>query len=107
MARLKKHEEGLIVETFYGINKRTFAVESVSLTEGGVLRKYNQDMQVSEHPVLHGKSPQTEIVIVWHLTDLISFRQGFSNEKKVKEAIEGLKAKAARMKEDQENTLGG
>jgi hypothetical protein len=107
MARLTEHEQGLTVETFYGINPTTFEIESVSLTKGGVLRKHGRDMQFHEHALLDGHSPQTEIVIVWHLRELISFPEGIFSEEEKARSLGELKAKAAKMKEENENTLGG
>jgi hypothetical protein len=44
---------------------------------------------------------------VWHLRELIWFREGVFNEEHKNEAIEKLKAQAVKMKHDDENTLGG
>ena len=107
MEGVTNEEQGLIVETFYGINPTSFAIEGVSLTSSGMLRKYGRDMKVSEHPVLSGRSPQTEIVLVWHLREIISFREGVFSEEQRQRALELLKDKAAKMKEENENTLGG
>jgi len=61
MGRLTKHQQGQTKETFYGINMNTFEVESVSLTRDGTLQRYNRDMQVFEHQVLHGReTPSSE-----------------------------------------------
>jgi hypothetical protein len=36
---MTKREEGQTVEVFYGIDPKTFEVERVSLTRGGILNK--------------------------------------------------------------------
>jgi hypothetical protein len=98
MGRMTKREEGLIVESFYGIDPKTFEVERVSLTKGNDLRKMGRNLQSYTHSILHGRDPRTEIIIVWHLSDIISFREGVFTDEQIKEGVERLKVLAEERK---------
>lgn len=98
MARLTKREAQQIVEVFYGIDPKTFEVERVSLTRDGVLHKYNRDGLHGTHAILHGRQARTEIIIVWHLTDLISFPVGLDDDEYRKSRIAEMGALAEQKK---------
>lgn len=94
MARLTKREKDATIETFYGINPKTFEVESVHLTKGGHLIKYGRDLQSYSHYIEHNRDPRSEVRIVFGLTDIISFRTGMSDAEHIKGKIAELRAKA-------------
>jgi hypothetical protein len=94
-----------IEETFYGINPITYEVETVTLSKNGVLRKYGQDAE--DRILKPGQSPQTEIVRAWHLRDLISFRLCATTEDNFRRVLSNLASKAAKMKEEADQLLGG
>jgi hypothetical protein len=98
MARRTKRENEETVEIFYGINPRTFEVDSVFLTRGGTLRKHGRDLATATHHILHGRDARTEIIIVWHLTDLVSFAPAMSGGEFAKEQLAELRLKADEMK---------
>lgn len=98
MARRTKQQESETVETFWGINPKTFEVECVSLTRGGMLRKFNADMIQSNHAVLFGRKPIHEVSIVWGLTDIISFPTIQDGSEYAKRGIAELKELAAKKK---------
>lgn len=102
MVRLTKHEQGIIVETFYGIDPETFEVERISLTRGGVLRKSGKDGGAYEHLIEHNRSPQEEVIVVWNLREVVGLREGVFTPDQVKETVERLKVKAAAMKAEAE-----
>lgn len=99
------HQRLEIDETFYGINPITYAVETVTLYKNSVLRKYGQEME--ECTLKPGQSPQTEIVRIWHLRDLISFRVSSATDDRFLRALSNLATKAAKMKEEADQILGG
>ena len=102
---LTLHQGPEIEETFYGINPITYEVESVTLSKNGVLRKYGQN--VEEHILKPGHSPQTEIVRAWHLRGLVSFRLCSATEVSFRRVFSSLAQKAATMKEEADQILGG
>ena len=55
--------------TFYGINIHTLEVQSVSLSNEGVLTRWGKNRSYS-HPV-GGRQPRSEVVIAFDLTDII------------------------------------
>jgi hypothetical protein len=97
MARLTKHQEGEIVEMFYGINPKTFEVDRVSLTRGGTLSRWNKNGNYS-HPVFKGRDARAEVIIVFGLTDIHSVSQVSFGSEYEKRILEELKTKAAEMK---------
>jgi len=60
-------------EVFYGINPKTFEVESVSKSRGGVLTRWGKE-GVHTHPILTGRQARNEVVIVYGLTDIFVSR---------------------------------
>ena len=99
------HERLEIEETFYGINPITYEVETVTLYMSGVLLKYGQELQ--EQILKPKQSPQTEIVRIWHLRDLMSFKASSATDDRFRSALSSLASKAAKMKEEADQTLGG
>jgi hypothetical protein len=97
MAKRTKQSKEEIVKIFYGINSKTFEVESVSLTRGAVLTKFGKDLEYIRHPIA-GRDARTEVVIVFHLTEIFSVSAQMSDAESTKKRIEELEAKAMRMK---------
>jgi hypothetical protein len=92
MARLTRKQEEETVSTFYGINPKTFRVESVSLTRGGKLRKWGPDATFATHHLAHGRQAITEIIIVWGLTDLIEIYPRLEDSESTRKKLEELRA---------------
>ena len=84
-------------EVFYGINPKTFEVESVSKSRGGVLTRWGKE-GVHTHPILTGRQARNEVVLVYGLTDIFVVNPHFENQESTRKRIEELKAKAAEMK---------
>ena len=55
LARLTRRGGEEIIETLYGINPKTFEVETVSLNRGGELRKLGKDVEPRTHHVAHAR----------------------------------------------------
>lgn len=93
-----------IIRTFYGINPKTFGIDSVSVSRGGTLTKWSSDGHMHTHPIHHGgaERAQAEIVIVYDLTDLFSVIPGIEDSETTKRKINELRSKAALMKEEHE-----
>ena len=99
------HQRQEIDQTFYGINPVTYEVETITLYNNGVLRKYGQEIE--ERILKPGQSPQTEIVRIWHLRDLLSFHASSATDDRFRSALSNLANKAAKMKEEADQILGG
>lgn len=80
---------------FYGIHPKTFEVVSVYLTKGNSLHYSATNGASVHHPVLHGREPRAEIVVVWGLTDIISFPPFALGSDSYRRDLEELEAKAA------------
>jgi hypothetical protein len=52
-----------IIETVYGINPKTFEVETVSLNRGGELRTLDKDVEPRIHYLAHARDPKSEVRI--------------------------------------------
>ena len=74
MPKRTKRENAEIVEIYYGIDSATHEVVSVSRTRGGMLSRIGKFGSVN-HPIhpSNRNDPRTEVIVVWHLTDVISF----------------------------------
>jgi hypothetical protein len=96
MGRLTKQQQREIVSEFYGINLKTYEVESVSLTRGGMLTKWGKDATYIEHPVA-GRQARTEVVIVFGLSEIFEVTQ-FDDREYTKRKVAELQAKADTMK---------
>jgi hypothetical protein len=105
MARLTKHQKGEIVREFHGIVPKTFDVETVSLTRGGVLSKFSRDGNYHQHPVTGGRIPRNEVVIVYGLTDIIETTPQFSDAEYIKRKLAELQEKADAMKKATEKEI--
>lgn len=99
LARNTRKNQNEIVEHYYGINRETFEIESVSKTRGGTLSKSGKDGSYSTHHIIGDRQAKTEIVIVWGLTDIISFPAQFDGGEMTKRQMADLQAKADAKKE--------
>ena len=99
------HQRLEIEGTFYGINPITYEVETVTLYKNGVLRKYGQEIE--ERILKPGQSPQTEIVRIWHLRDLMSLDASTGTDIRFRSALSSLASRAAKMKDEADQILGG
>ena len=85
------------IETFFGINPKTFEVESVSRTRGGTLSRWNEN-GVYSHNIEHGRNAQAEVAIVFGLREIFSVPELLVNSENTKQRVEELRKKAAEMK---------
>jgi hypothetical protein len=98
MARPTKAQQNETVWAYYGINLRTFELETVYERRDG--RLVNHDAQPPHHYPLPGRTAENEILIVWHVGHLISFAPRDMQSEWVQAEIKALKAKADQMKAD-------
>jgi hypothetical protein len=98
MARLTKHQEGQIVEEFYGIDRTNFTVKSVSLTRGGQMYMMGPDATMKTHYPLKGRPPKGEVTIVFGLTDVVSVHSQMHDSDYAKRVRQELQAKADELK---------
>ena len=102
MGRKTRQQQEEIVETFYGINPKTFKVESVSRTRGGTLTKWNEDAVPYSHHIEHGRDPKSEVLIVFGLIDIFGVPEFLVSSESTKMRINELKEKAGEMKRQKE-----
>jgi hypothetical protein len=60
LARLTRRGGEEIIETLYGINPKTFEVETVSLNRSGELRNLGKDVEPRTHYVAHARDRRVE-----------------------------------------------
>ena len=86
---MKKDREE-IVAYHYGINRKTFQVERVARTRGGVLIRY-QNFQIDRHSV-QARLPETECAIAFNLSKVRSLpaHRDIEDEKRVRVELEAL-----------------
>ena len=99
LARLTRRGGEEIIETLYGINPKTFEVETVSLHRGGELRKLGKDVEPRTHHVAHARDPKSEVRISFGLTNVFSVPQALVDQESTKKRVEELRKRAAEMKE--------
>ncbi len=90
--------KGDTVEIFYGINRNTLIVESVSLTNDGTMYKSLPDGQIVSRELAPGRSAKAEMTIVFNLLDVVSFPPALDDTPNAKRVRAELEAKAAAMK---------
>jgi hypothetical protein len=98
VARLTKKEQEQIESVFYGIDPETFEVSSVSVTRGGILRRWHKSGTCHTHTIGPGRQARTEIVVLYGLTDLFEVFPQYENADNTKNKIEELKVKIAAMR---------
>lgn len=96
MARRTKQQAGEIVETIYGINGNTYEVESISVTRGGTMTRWNENGPYSYEAA--GRNPRNEAVVVFGLSEIRSVSQVLFGSDAEKRIMEELKAKAEALK---------
>jgi len=102
MVRKRRQNQEEIVETFFGINPETFEVESVSRTRGGTLSRWGKGGSYYTHHIEHGRAAQSEVGIVFGLTDIFSVPEILINSEDIKKRVQELEAKAAEKKRQAE-----
>jgi hypothetical protein len=55
---------------YFGINPKTRKVETVSQSRGGRLSHWGDEGVLSTHAIMPGRRAETEITIVWGLTNV-------------------------------------
>lgn len=110
MARRTKRQNSEYVTVYYGINPKTFTVESIWQQRDGTLVKSAASGIGGQHYPLKGRSAEHEILVVWHLTDIVSTPVNFIDAEFAKESRRKLEEKAAAMKKaaasEAENSSG-
>src|SRR5262249_8839393 len=91
------------VAVYYGINAKTFQVERVSRTRGGMISKSGAGglyHSTSIHPS-NARSPEREVRLVYGLTEVIETAPQFESSEGFKASIEALKKKAEDLRKQQ------
>jgi len=97
MSRLTDHQDSEIVCEYYGINSRTYKVECVSETKGGILSLMRAGDYITHH--LSGKEGQDECSTVFELVEIRSVRGPLIADQGHTDGIRAeLRVKASEMK---------
>jgi hypothetical protein len=102
MARRTRQQNEETVTVYYGIDPKTFEVARVPLTRGGTLSRMGKEAMQEFHQVTRGRNPQSEVVIVFGLTDIVSVPIQLEESAGTEQRITELRAKAAEMKREAE-----
>lgn len=98
MARMTKKQENEYVTVYYGVHTGTGTVRSVWQTRGGKLNMGNNDGSAVTHYVGPGRRTESELLIVFGLTDVFSVSVNSLDSENTKKRIGELEAKAAERK---------
>ena len=98
VSRLTSRQKEEITSTFYGIDHDTCQVDRVSVTRGRVLTRQGQGLREYRHPIPTDETPESEIRIVFQLTDMIQVPTLPWVAKLYKGRIAELEAEAERMR---------
>lgn len=102
MARKTRRQQEEIINEIYGINSKTFEVESISVTRGGTMTRYGKDGGFYTHHIEHGRPARGEAGIVFGLVELVDVHPLYAGAEQRKIITERLKVKAAEMKAESE-----
>lgn len=100
--RLTVSEKSETVAVFYGINPRSFEVDTVFVTRDGHMTKYGKGGFAHDHYNEHGNMHETEIKIVYGLTDLFNVRPELLNSELTKQQLENLRTRAEKMRSERD-----
>jgi hypothetical protein len=98
MARRTAQSDGEYIWAFYGINRKTFEVESVWQTRGGMLSYSNRNGHSYSHHIAKGRDAKSEVIIVFELTDIFEVPIALVGTEHTKLRIKELEDKASAMK---------
>jgi len=98
MSNLTKRQQDQIFSTFYGINRKTFEIESVYLTQGGTLTSWGRDGSLTTLPVSYGRRARDEVVIAFELTEIFETYAELESAENTKLRVAALQQKADAMK---------
>lgn len=98
MAKRTKRQDSEYMTVYYGINPKTFVVETVWRQRDGTLVKSAASGVGGQHYPSKGRSAEHEIFVVWHLTDIISTPANLIDAEFAKESRKQIEEKAAAMK---------
>ena len=97
MSRLSEHQDTDIICEYYGINSRTYRVECVSETKGGILSLMRAGKYIT-HPLI-GKEGQAECTAVLGLVEIRPVRGSMIADQGYTDGIRAeLREKAAEMR---------
>jgi hypothetical protein len=97
MSRLTDHQDSEIVCEYYGINSRTYKVECVSETKGGILSLMRAGTYIT-HPLI-GKEGGNECAAVFDLVEIRPVRGSMIADQEHTDRIRAeLREKAATMR---------
>ena len=97
MSRLTDHQDSEIVCEYYGINRRTYKVECVSETKGGILSLMRGGSYIT-HPLI-GQDGHHDCTVVFDLVEIRPVRGSMIADQEHTDRIRAeLREKAAEMR---------
>jgi hypothetical protein len=96
VGRLTKRQAQEHLYVYYGINPKTFKVETAYQTRGGVLELWRNDVRLTA-PLGMGRMAESECVIVFGLTDVRWLPANADGSESSQRIREELRKKAAEM----------
>jgi hypothetical protein len=102
MAKKTRPDPHEYITNYYGINPKTFEVESVSETRGGLLSKWSKDGDLKTHQINHGRRGRSEVHVAWGLLEIKEAATQFDTNENTKRITDELERKAATMKAEAE-----
>ena len=104
MGRMTKRQAQEHLYVYYGINSRTFKVETAYQTRGGLLVLWRDDQRLTA-PLGPGRMAETECVIVFGLREVRWLPASADNSESAKRIYEELKKKAEALKVESESEV--
>jgi len=105
MAKRTRPSKDEITSIIFGINPRTFEIESLSRTRAGKLtRSESADCQSYTHQIEHGRDAGGEATTVFRLLDVFSVPPLMLDGELTKRRLEQMQKRASEMKSKAEKT---
>ena len=95
-------KRGEFTTVFYGIHSGSLKVQQVWLTRGGTLSRSNENGSTTTSTVLPGRRAQSEVVIVFDLTSIVSIPAHLVGSEIAKEIEQRLETKAAQLRAERD-----
>jgi hypothetical protein len=99
MAKSIRKKDDEVVEVYYCVNPRTFAIERIHCTRDNVLKKYDDEgVLISTHHDIHGSGPAAEIRFAWGYVLILTLPAGTEDTHFSKERIALVHERAEAMR---------
>lgn len=87
------------IAVWYGIDRKTKSVHMVWESRSGSLSRSGKGVEPYTHHMSPGRQASTEIVVVFHLSDLFSTSPALMNDEFNKKRVAELEARAAALED--------